>query len=65
MLIIAGQQDRIFPWQDAERLHDEIAGQSELMLLPDGNHGCANVTYKHRHYAADWLASALAPRSNT
>ncbi len=60
ILIIAGQQDRIFPWQDAERLHAEIAGHSELMLLPDGNHGCANVTYKHRHYAADWLATALA-----
>ncbi len=27
ILIIAGQQDRIFPWQDAERLHGEIAGR--------------------------------------
>ncbi len=48
LLIIAGQRDRIFPWQDAERLHQEVGQNSELMLLPDGNHGCANVTYKHR-----------------
>ncbi len=60
LLIVAGQQDRIFPWQDAERLHAETAGQSELLLLADGNHGCANVTYKHRGYSADWMARALA-----
>ncbi len=59
ILIIAGQQDRIFPWQDAARLHTEIAGEAELMLLTDGNHGCANVTYKHRPYGADWMAAAL------
>src|SRR6266705_1100764 len=59
LLIIAGQRDRIFPWQDAERLHQEVGENSELMLLPDGNHGCANVTYKHRHYGADWMATAL------
>jgi dienelactone hydrolase len=60
LLIIAGQRDRIFPWQDAERLHEEVGDNSELMLLPDGNHGCANVTYKHRHYGADWMASKLS-----
>jgi pimeloyl-ACP methyl ester carboxylesterase len=60
ILIIAGQQDRIFPWQDAARLRGEIAGDAELMLLPDGNHGCANVTYKHRGYGADWMARVLA-----
>ncbi len=59
ILVIAGQRDRIFPWQDAERLHKEIGANSELMLLPDGNHGCANVTYKHRHYGADWMARHL------
>ncbi|HET7015046.1 MAG TPA: alpha/beta hydrolase [Streptosporangiaceae bacterium] len=60
LLIIAGQRDRIFPWQDAERLHQEVGENSELMLLSDGNHGCANVTYKHRNYGADWMAAALA-----
>jgi dienelactone hydrolase len=60
ILIIAGQQDRIFPWPDAARLSTEVAGEAELMLLPDGNHGCANVTYKHRGYGADWMAAVLA-----
>lgn len=60
LLIIAGRKDRIFPWQDAERLHKEVGGNSELLLLPDGNHGCANVTYQHRHYGADWMASRLS-----
>ncbi|HWF80682.1 MAG TPA: alpha/beta hydrolase [Streptosporangiaceae bacterium] len=59
LLIIAGQKDRIFPWQDAQRLHNEVGDNSELLLLPDGNHGCANVTYKHRHYGADWMAGKL------
>ncbi len=59
LLIVAGQRDRIFPWQDAERLRAEAAGVAELLLLADGNHGCANVPYKHRHYSADWMARQL------
>jgi dipeptidyl aminopeptidase/acylaminoacyl peptidase len=58
-LIIAGQKDRIFPWQDAVRLSQQ-ATRAELLLLAAGNHGCANVTYLHRPYAADWMASQLS-----
>jgi len=32
---------------------------AELLLLEAGNHGCANVTYLHRPYAADWMARQL------
>ncbi len=53
-----------FPW-DAARLHAQIAGDAELMLLPDGNHGCANVTFKHRGYGADWMARVLADAAAT
>ncbi len=60
LLVVAGQQDRIIPWQDGRRLRDEAGGEAELLLLPDGNHGCANVPYKHRPYAADWMAGRLA-----
>jgi dienelactone hydrolase len=60
LLIVAGKRDRIFPWQDAERLRSEAGGEAELLLLEDGNHGCANVPYQHRHYSADWMASRLA-----
>ena len=36
------------------------AGQNaELLLLEEGNHGCANVPYQHRYYSADWMASQL------
>jgi dienelactone hydrolase len=61
LLIVAGQRDRIFPWQDAVRLRDEAGGPTELLLLADGNHGCANVPYQHRPYSADWMADRLAP----
>lgn len=61
LLIVAGQRDRIFPWQDAVRLRDEAGGPAELLLLADGNHGCANVPYQHRPYSADWMADRLAP----
>jgi len=60
VLVVAGKLDRIFPWQDAERLASEIGSRAELLLLDDGNHGCANVSYKHRLYSADWMASRLA-----
>jgi dienelactone hydrolase len=60
LLIIMGKRDRIFPWQEAQRLHDEVGPAAELMLIEDGNHGCANVTYRHRPYGADWMARQLA-----
>lgn len=62
ILIVAGQRDRIFPWQDAQRLADEAGDVAELLLLEDGNHGCANVPYKHRPYSADWMARHLGGR---
>jgi 2,6-dihydroxypseudooxynicotine hydrolase len=60
ILIVAGVRDRIFPWEDADRLAAEIGPHAELLLLEDGNHGCANVVYRHRPYGADWMASRLA-----
>ena len=59
LLVIMGQRDRLFPWQQAERLVAEAAGPAELLLLERGNHGCANVVYEHRPYAADWMARHL------
>jgi dienelactone hydrolase len=59
VLVVAGKLDRIFPWQDADRLVSEIGPHAELLLLVDGNHGCANVVYRHRPYSADWMARHL------
>ena len=59
LLVIAGRLDRLFPWQDAARLADEAQGTSELLVIDDGNHGCANVIPQHRPYGADWIADLL------
>jgi len=57
-LIVAGKKDRLIPWQQAQRLHQEVHG-SEFLLLEDGNHGCANVVAAHRYRTADWMAARL------
>jgi 2,6-dihydroxypseudooxynicotine hydrolase len=59
LLIAAGKRDRLIPWQQAQRLAQEAAGPAELLLLEDGNHGCANVPYQHRPVSADWMARML------
>ncbi|MDE3043533.1 MAG: alpha/beta hydrolase [Acidobacteriota bacterium] len=59
LLTIMGKRDRLFSWHEGERLAHEAAGVSELLVLDEGNHGCANVVYRHRPYAADWLAHYL------
>jgi dienelactone hydrolase len=59
LLIVFGRQDRLIPWQHAERLRDTTGGPVELLMLEDGNHGCANVAPWHRPYTADWLAARL------
>ena len=60
LLVVMGKRDRLIPWQHAQRLADEAGGPVELLLLEDGNHGCANVPYKHRYRSADWMAERLA-----
>jgi alpha-beta hydrolase superfamily lysophospholipase len=59
LLIVFGRQDRLIPWQHAERLRDSVSGPVELLMLEDGNHGCANVAPWHRPRTADWLATRL------
>ena len=56
--VVTGKLDRLVPWEDAQRLVDEVAG-AEFLLLEDGNHGCVNVAYKHRYRSADWMAEQL------
>lgn len=59
LLVVMGKLDRIIPWQHAQRLADEVGRNASLLLLEDGNHGCANVSYKHRFRSADWMAEQL------
>jgi alpha-beta hydrolase superfamily lysophospholipase len=60
LLIVFGRRDRLIPWQHAERLREAAGGPVELLMLEDGNHGCANVAPWHRPWTADWLAARLA-----
>jgi 2,6-dihydroxypseudooxynicotine hydrolase len=57
--VVMGKLDRLIPWQQAQRVADEVGDKADLLLLEDGNHGCANVAYKHRYRSADWMADQL------
>jgi dienelactone hydrolase len=59
LLAVMGKLDRLIPWQDAARLVDEAGGPAELLLLEQGNHGCANLAPFHRYQTADWAAEQL------
>jgi 2,6-dihydroxypseudooxynicotine hydrolase len=59
LLIVFGRKDRLIPWQQAEQLRASVAGPGELLMLEQGNHGCANVAPWHRPATADWLARHL------
>lgn len=57
-LVVFGQQDALFPWQDAQRVAQE-APRGEFVLYPEGNHVCNNIPYKYRPLVADWMAEQL------
>ena len=57
--VVMGKLDRLIPYKQAERLVDEVGDNADFLLLDDGNHGCANVSYKHRYRSADWMAEHL------
>jgi 2,6-dihydroxypseudooxynicotine hydrolase len=57
-LAITGKLDRLIPWQHTERAARE-APNGKFVLHEDGNHVCANVPYKTRPLAADWLREQL------
>jgi len=59
LFVVAGKQDRIVPWQDAERLTREARGPVEFLLIEDGNHVANNRAYKYRLQSADWMAQQL------
>jgi dienelactone hydrolase len=59
LLIVTGKRDRIIPWAESQRIVDEVGASAQMLLIEDGNHGCANVSYKHRYRSADWMAARL------
>ena len=59
LFLVAGKQDRIIPWQDAERVAREAKGPVELLIVEDGNHVVNNRAYRYRTQTADWMAQQL------
>ncbi len=58
LLVIHGAKDRLFPPEQAERIARE-APNATLLMYPDGNHVCNNITYKYRPAMADWMSERL------
>lgn len=59
LLVVFGRQDRLIPWQHAERVAAE-APRARLVMYPEGNHVCNNIPYKYRPLVADWMKETLA-----
>jgi alpha-beta hydrolase superfamily lysophospholipase len=59
-LIVFGKQDRLIPYQDAERLYAEISSTDKrLEMYERGNHVVNNIPYAYRPLVADWVADHL------
>jgi 2,6-dihydroxypseudooxynicotine hydrolase len=62
-LVVFGKEDRLIPYQQAERLYAEIpARDKRLQMYPDGNHVCNNMPFAYRPLVRDWIAAYIAQR---
>ncbi len=59
LFVVFGKQDRLIPYQAAERLVAEASGPTELLMIEDGNHVANNRAHRYRYRTADWMAAQL------
>ena len=59
LLLVAGKQDRLIDWRDAEKLAAVAGGPVTIIAVDDGNHIVNNRPYRYRHQTADWMAEQL------
>jgi dipeptidyl aminopeptidase/acylaminoacyl peptidase len=59
LLVVFGAGDRLIAPEEGERLAREASGPAELVVYPEGNHVCFNISYKFRPLTADWIAERL------
>jgi dipeptidyl aminopeptidase/acylaminoacyl peptidase len=59
LFVVAGKQDRLVPWEEAERLSAAAAGPVVRCYIEDGNHVANNRIYRYRSQSADWMAQCL------
>ena len=46
LMIIAGKQDPLVSWENAELLREAASGPTELHVFDEGNHSCQNIPHK-------------------
>jgi dipeptidyl aminopeptidase/acylaminoacyl peptidase len=46
LLVIAGKQDPLVGWENAQLLHEAARGPKELHVFDEGNHSCQNIPHK-------------------
>jgi alpha-beta hydrolase superfamily lysophospholipase len=59
LFVVAGKEDRIVPWQEAERLAAAAGGPVTRCFIDDGNHVANNRVYRYRSQSADWMGQQL------
>lgn len=59
LFVVFGRQDRLIPYQGAERLAAEAAGPTTLLMIDDGNHVANNRAAHYRYRTADWMSAML------
>lgn len=58
LLVIFGKQDRLVPFEQAERVVRE-APRAQLVMIEEGNHVCNNFPYLYQPLASDWMVEQL------
>ena len=59
LLVVFGGADKLIPLSDGERLAKTASGPTELVVYPEGNHVCFNISYKCGPLMGDWMAERL------
>ena len=60
ILLIYGEEDKLFPLEHAYYLMDWAVGEKELKSYPEGEHACINFLDEVVPYSIDWLRKHLS-----
>jgi 2,6-dihydroxypseudooxynicotine hydrolase len=58
-LLVHGERDTLVHPSEVRRLARDLGGPVELVIYPEGDHVCHNITTKYRPKVADWMAEQL------
>jgi len=60
LLLIYGEEDKLFPLEHASYIMDWAIGEKELKSYPEGKHACINFLDEVVPYSIDWLIKHLS-----